>query len=201
MKNAPFNFPGTIVEIEIFADTIYYIIYGKYKTMLKFKDIMNEFCEKNKIDKKYIISKLNLPVAKLCDTQQENHNKLNKSNDNFKFDTNLESIQCMVYADCSNKDAKDMYTLLCLERNSEKDSYNIRYPSIELNENFEPEDMIYKELKKVSPAYAKYIKKNLKLIDIAGENDEILVYNCKFLDAGINKEIKDLKSKFEKKIK
>ncbi len=57
----------------------------------------------------------------------------------------------------------------------------------------------YKELKKVSPAYAKYIKKNLKLIDIAGENDEILVYNCKFLDAGINKEIKDFKSKVDKK--
>ena len=198
MKNTPFNFPGTIVEIEIFADTIYYIIYGKYKTILKFKDILNESCDKNKINKKYIISKLNLPVAKVCDNQQENYNKVNKLNSNFNFDKSLESIQCMVYADCSNKDAKDMYTLLCLEKNKETDSYDIKYPTIELNENFEPEDMIYKELKKVSPVYAKYIKKNLKLIDIAGENDEILVYSCRFLDAGINKEIKDLKLKINK---
>jgi hypothetical protein len=195
MKNSPFNLPGTIVEIEIFADIIYYIVYGKYKTMLKFKDMLNEHSEKNKLEKKYIISKLNLPVAKLCDSQQEQFNSVNKSNTKFGFNNSLESIQCIVYADCNNKDAKDMYTVLCLDKNTDTNEYIIKYPFINLSETIDPEDAVYKEIKKISPGYAKYIRKNLKLIDIAGDSDEILVYSCRFLDSGINKEIKDITRK------
>ncbi len=190
MKNNPFNFPGTIVEIEIFADTIYYIIYGKYKTINKFKDILNNFYNNNNINKKVIIAKLNLPVAKLCDTQNKSYNKKNNSNIEFKFNNNLEPIQCMVYADCNNKDAKNMYTLLCLEKN-DINEYHLKYPSVELSDNFDPEELIYKELKKIAPIYAKYIKKNIKLLDIAGDDNEILVYSCKILEANINKELNE----------
>jgi len=192
MKNMPFNFPGTIVEIEIFADTIYCIYYGKYKTVTKFRDILNEYCEKNSIDKKYIITKLNLPVARFCESQQDLFNKKNNTNFVFNFNKSLESIQCMVYAECNNKDAKDMYTLLCLEKNKDFDNYDIKYPSIDLCDNYDPEEIIYREIKKISPAYAKYIRKNVKLVDIAGEEDEILVYSCRFLDASLNKELKNV---------
>jgi hypothetical protein len=199
MKPSPFNLPGTIVEIEIFADTIYYILYGKYKIMTKIKDMLNDHCEKNKLNKKYIISKLNLPVARLCDNQQESFNQKSDTKFNFEFNNCLESIQCLVYADCNNKEAKDMYTILCLDKNSEKNSYELKYPYIELNEDFDPEEIIYKEFKKISYPHAKYIKKNLKLVDIAGENDEILVYSCKILDSYLNKEIKIYKKKIENK--
>jgi hypothetical protein len=185
MKNFPFNFPGTIVEIEIFADVLYYIIYGKYSIIQKFKDILNEHSEKNNIDKKYIIAKLNLPVAKLCDMQE----KVVKTK-NMVFHKSLETIQCLVYADCTNKDAKNMYALLCLEKNPTTNSYELKYPSLDLDDNFDPEEIIYKELKKVSPYYAKYIKRNLKLVDIAGDEDEILVYSCKIVEPIIKTQIK-----------
>ena len=190
MKNSPFNLPGTIVEIEIFADTIYYIIYGKYKIINKFRDLINEYSEKNNLDKKYITAKLNLPIARLCDNQQESHNQKSDIKSNFEFDDNLESIQCMVYADCNNKEAKDMYTILCLDKNKEKNIYELKYPFIELTDDFDPEEIIYKELKKISQPHAKYVRKNLKLVDIAGKQDEILVYSCKLLDSMLNKEIK-----------
>lgn len=189
MKNCPFNFPGTIIEIEIFADILYCIIYGKYAIMHKFKDILNEYVEKNNIDKKYIVAKLNLPVAKLCDIEEKS-----RKTKNMTFHKSLETIQCLVYADCTNKDAKNMYALLCLEKNPTNtiNSYELKYPSLDLNDNFDPEEIIYKELKKVSPEYAKYIRKNLKLVDIAGDEDEILVYACKLLD-NVNKENKETK--------
>ncbi len=187
MKNFPFNFPGTIIEIEIFADVLYCIIYGKYAIIHKFKDILNEYVEKHNIDRKYIVAKLNFPVAKLCDIEEKSH-----KTKNMTFHKSLETIQCLVYADCTNKDAKNMYALLCLEKNTTTNSYELKYPSLELNDNFDPEEIIYKELKKVSPIYAKYIRKNLKLVDIAGDEDEILVYACKLLD-NVNKEIKPQK--------
>jgi hypothetical protein len=199
MKPSPFNLPGTIVEIEIFADTIYYILYGKYKMMTKIKDILNDYSEKNKLNKKYIISKLNLPVARLCDNQQESFNLKSDTKYNFEFKNCLESIQCIVYADCNNKEAKNMYTVLCLDKNPDKNIYELKYPYIELKEDFDPEEIIYKEFKKISYPHAKYIRKNLKLVDIAGENDEILVYSCKVLDSNLNKEIKTYKKKTENK--
>lgn len=199
MKPNPFNLPGTIVEIEIFADTIYYILYGKYKLISKIKDILNEYCEKNKLNKKYIVSKLNLPIARLCDNQQETFNKQSDTKSNFEFNNVLESIQCTVYAECNNREAINMYTILCLDKNIEKNTYDIKYPYIELKEDFDPEEIIYKELKKISYPYAKYIKKNLKLIDIAGDNDEILIYSCKLLDSKLNKEIKTYIKKIENK--
>jgi hypothetical protein len=199
MKTNPFNLPGTILEIEIFADTIYYILYGKYKTITKLKDLLNDHSDKNNLNKKYIISKLNLPVARLCDNQQESFNLKSETKFNFEFNNNLESIQCMVYADCNNKEAKDMYTVLCLDKNMEKNVYELKYPFIELNEDFDPEEIIYKEFKKVSYPHAKYLKKNLKLVDIAGDNDEILVYSCKILDSPLNKEIKTYKKKTDNK--
>jgi hypothetical protein len=160
MKKLPFEFPETMVEIEIFADVIYYIIYGNYNNILLFKDIMNEYVEKNKINKKYIVAKLNLPVANVCENLK-----------NINYTNSLETIQCMVYADCI-RDAKNMYALLCIDMNE------LKYPSIELDDDFDPEELIYRDIKKISYDYAKYIKKNIKLVDIAGKEDEILVYSC-----------------------
>ena len=194
MKKSPFNLPSTIVEIEIFVDTIYYILYGNYKIMSNIKDILNDYCEKNKLNKKYVISKLNMPVARLCDIEQESFNQNSETKYNFEFNNSLESIQCIVYANCNNKEAKNMYTILCLDKNPDKNSYDLKYPYIDLNEDFDPEEIIYKEFKKISQIYAKYIKKNLKLIDIAGNNDEILIYSCNIVDnifkTDINKKIK-----------
>ena len=194
MKRNPFNLPSTIVEIEIFVDAIYYILYGNYIIMTNIKDMLNDYCEKNKLNKIYIISKLNMPVARLCDIEQESFNKSSNIKYNFEFNNSLESIQCLVYANCNNREAKNMYTILCLDKNLDKNSYELKYPYIDLNEDFDPEEIIYKEFKKISQIYAKYIKKNLKLIDIAGNNDEILVYSCNIVDnifkTEINKKIK-----------
>jgi hypothetical protein len=207
MKNSPFNLPGNIMaeignflEIEVYADTINCIIYGKYKLVHEFADILNDFCKKYNLNKKYLVSKLNLPIAKFCDIQQNDFNKKNNSKFKFKFNNSLESIQCIAYADCNSKDAKEMYTILCLEKNDEN-NFELKYPNIEIKEEEEkdPEDILYKELKKISYPHAKFIRKNMKLIDIAGENDEILVYTCKLNDSGINKEIKNAEKNIEKK--
>ena len=53
--------------------------------MSNIKDILNEYCEKNKLNKKYIISKLNMPVARLCDNQQELFNR----NSNTKYNSHI----------------------------------------------------------------------------------------------------------------
>ena len=87
MKRSPFNLPSTIVVIEIFVDTIYYILYGNSTIMTNIKDMLNEYCEKNKINKKYIISKLNMPVARLCDIEQELFNQNSDTKYNFSFET------------------------------------------------------------------------------------------------------------------
>jgi len=180
MKSLPFNLPNAIVEIEIFADSIYYVLYGSHDAMNNFKSIINDYYAKNNIDKKYIVAKLNHPVATLCDSQRESYNKKNKVNHNFNFNKNLEFIQCLVYAECANKEAKDMYTLICLEKIDNTIEFN--YPQITLVEDSDPEEVIYKVLKKIDYKIARCVKKNIKLVDIVGDNDEILVYACKLTD-------------------
>lgn len=173
MKNLPiFNLPDSILEIEIFADFIYCIFYGNLNIMTDFKNILNKHMEINKINKKYIIAKLNFPIAKIDDLDE--FNKIN-----LDYDNSLELIQCIVYANCNNKDAKNMYALLCLENNENETSINLKYPNFELKNNSDPEELLYKEMKKLSQLYAKQIKKNIKLLDIVGDNNEILVYSCK----------------------
>lgn len=135
-----------------------------------------------------------MPVARLCDNQQELFNRNSNTKYNFEFNNSLESIQCIVYANCNNREAKNMYTVICLDKNLEKNTYELKYPYIDLNDDFDPEEIIYKEFKKISPMYAKYIKNHLKLVDIAGQNDEILVYSCNIVDNifrnNVNKKIK-----------
>lgn len=178
MKNFPQipfldNLPNALIEVEIFADTVYYILYGKYDEINNFKNIANEYFQKNNINKKYIVAKLNLPVINIQD-EQEKENKTK-----FDLGKSLESIQCMVYAECNNREAKNMFTLLSIEKDDESNKYVIKYPTITISDKLEPEESIYKEIKKINNMFAQKIKDNVNLLDIAGEEDEILVYSIK----------------------
>ena len=178
MKNFPQipflnNLPNALIEVEIFADTVYYILYGKFDEINNFKNVANEYFQKNNINKKYIVAKLNLPVTNLLD-EQERENKMS-----LDLGKSLESIQCMVYAECNNREAKNMFTLLSIEKDEELNKNIIKYPTIAISDKLEPEDSIYKEIKKINNLFAKKIKDNISLLDIAGEEDEILVYSIK----------------------
>jgi hypothetical protein len=176
----------SIINIEFNVDLIYYILYGSYNTIKNLTDKLNEYSINNKINKKYFISKLNLPIAQVSD-DKETILKKYYININLNYNNYLELIQCLVYADYTNKDAIKMYTIYCLEYNLDKTIYELKYPFIEISEQYYPEDIIYKQLKDISKLYASYIKNNLKLIDIIGNNNEIIVYSCKLIDNIYNK--------------
>lgn len=154
MKNFPFDFPKTIMEIEIFANTIYYCIIGSFEKITEMKNLF----DKQNTGKKYIVSKLNYPINNL-------------TNDDYVMVPYIEYAQCALYSQFDNKDAKKMYILVCID--DEKNQ--LSYFSIELKNEIDPEDMIFNELKKYKSST--FNKKNIKLVDIIGNNDDILLYS------------------------
>ena len=125
MKNFPEipflnNLPNALIEVEIFADTVYYILYGKFDEINNYKNAANEYFQKNNIDKKYIVAKLNLPVTHLLEDQEKENKK------SLDLGKSLESIQCMVYAECNNREGKNMFTLMAIEKDTELNKYVIK---------------------------------------------------------------------------
>ncbi len=147
-----FDFPKTIMEIEIFANTIYYCIIGTFDKVNEIKKI---FDTQNNPNKKYIVSKLNYPIINLL-------------NDDYSLNTYIEYAQCSLYA---KYDSNNMYSLICEDTENNK----LGYFMIDLKNEIDPEDMIINELKILKSL--KLNKKNIKLIDIIGIKDDILLYS------------------------
>lgn len=166
------------IEIEIFASNVYYTVFGELKEIKKFKNTANKYFEQNKISRKFIVSKINYPLAQV----HEIISKKDKDN-KYVLGEYVEPIQCTIYANCPPKTAKNMYCVLCIEEIEDGKKRKLSFPSINLEKSKKsPNSVILKEIKKMVPEYASIAKKSIKLLDIAGDNEDILVYTI-HLDA------------------
>lgn len=156
------NLPQNIIEIEISAEKIYYTIIGKKKEM---ENLLVEINKKKKNQNiTYIISKLIVPVANILDDLDYN----------VILASDAEQVQCSVLCDCNIKEEKEVYTLLCIFE--ENNNLTLKFPEIDLKENFEPEKIIIEDIKKIVNIVPNPIKNSLRLIDITGIDSDILVY-------------------------
>lgn len=159
------NIPQNIIEIEISAEKVYYTIIGKENDMkILLEDINKKNIKKNN-NTVYIISKLIVPLA----------NIIEKFNDkNIMLAPETEQVQCSVLCDCNVKEEKEVYTLLCLK--DEGGYYSLKFPEIDLKENLEPEKSIIQEMNNIITNVPNPIKNSLRLVDIMGNESDILVY-------------------------
>lgn len=159
------NTPQNIIEIEISAEKIYYTIIGKENDM---KNLLTDINKKNKYSNvTYITSKLMVPIANIVETFEVDGKNVILAQD-------AEQVQCSVLCDCNIKEEKEVYTLLCLYK--EDNNYILKFPEIDLKENFEPEKIIMEDIKKIINVVPNPIKNTLRLIDITGNDSDILVY-------------------------
>ncbi len=190
----PIKIPGlgaltSIIEFDVSADKVFYVVCGLNKDIILFKDIFNDYYNKNNINKKMLVSKLNYPILNFLEKQQLNNNiKLNVA-------PYLEKVQCLAYGDINHREAKHIYTLICLEKQSEN-NYLVTYPNIKLNKNDDVEKVIANEFKKIFNINNKnnkekehdlqykinqnlfnIVKSNINLVDLTGDDDDILIYN------------------------
>lgn len=167
--NLPFGAINTIMEIEISAEKLYYSVIGKKKEM---EDMMNTITSSKNKDKIYFISKLLIPLANVAELQMQER-KID-----IVLAENIEHVQCSLLCDCKGREDKQMYTLLCLEKEKEN-TYILKFPEIELKENIEPEQSIIRDINKIMITIPKPIKDTLRLIDITGLDEDILVYSAR----------------------
>ncbi len=186
--------------IEIYAESIYFVIYGKYAELIDIRSDINRYYEANNLNKKMLILKMNSPVINICDNKYDMSGNICNNDNGFEIvlNTSLESVQCSVYAGCGVKDAKSMYVLMTIEKKDNR--FVLSYPEFELTDDIYPEELIYREFKKICPKYAKHIKRNTHLMDIAGDEDDILVYACKISNEITTKENLPIKPKMNKQM-
>ncbi|ARF08846.1 hypothetical protein Catovirus_1_896 [Catovirus CTV1] len=154
---------SNIIEIEISAEKLYYTIIGQKSDMINLLESINK---KNKLsDTTFIISRLIVPLANIID---------NYSDKTIILPPEAEQIQCCVLCDCDIKEEKEVYTLLCLTKHDTE--FILNFPEIDLKEDFEPEKIIMDDIKKNFTIVPTPIKNTLKLIDITGNDSDILVY-------------------------
>ena len=152
------------------TDNLYFIIVGKYDVMAKLIELLN--------NKKYLLIKINHPMANISVQMTEKINNISKINvmdsllhKQVIIDDGAEYAQChicAVYDTCN-----DYYMLQMLI--DEETSYLLTYVKFKLAENDNPEQLIHdwfaQNIKKIPCD----IKKNTKLITLTGINANILV--------------------------
>jgi hypothetical protein len=166
MKNMlDFGINGGIIEIEISAEKLYYTIIGQEHEMKALLQNINK-----STGSLYFISKLTLPLAIVA----EKESKLLKIN--IELGSSIEQVQCSILCECKNREERQLYTLLCIVHDIEADRYILKFPEIELKENIEPEKTILNDMQKFLKVTPKILKDTLRLVDITGADDDILVY-------------------------
>ena len=162
------NIPQSIIEIEITAEKVYYTIIGQKKDM---KILIDDINKKNiRTNITYIISKLIVPLANIVDND-------------IILAPSTEQIQCSVLCDCNINEEKEAYALLCLikieDNNNNKSRKILKFPEIDLKDNFEPEKSIIQEIKTIATNIPNPIKNTIRLVDITGSESDILVYTAR----------------------
>jgi hypothetical protein len=164
---------NNIVEIEITADKLCYTIIGTKQELQLFINSMIKQ-ENNKI---YIIAKLIVPVSNIADEESINRNII------INVNKDVEYIQCSIMCDCKLSEEKKIYSLMYIEKDKLTNSYYLKYPEIELNNGNDPEKIIIHTINNLfdSPhqPLLHMIEKNLKLIDITGKNEDVLIYSTR----------------------
>ena len=164
MKNImDFGVNGGIIEIEISAEKLYYTIIGLESEMNTLLENIN-----NTGNTTYIVSKLTVPVVLTA----EKESKARKYN--IELSEHVEKVQCSILCECKNREERQLYTLLCIEEKA--GIYVLKFPEIELKENIEPEKTILNDMKTFMKITPKILKDTLRLVDITGAEDDILVY-------------------------
>jgi hypothetical protein len=151
----------TIMEIE----AIYLIILAEKKYI----DIITNDINIDNTNKNisYMHASLDTPIATTCNTLSDTLKK------NINADNSVEVAQVYTYAEgYSNKN----HMLMTIDNNN-----ILSFPSIQIEEDGDPEKTIYRWLKtrtKKCPKESKF-KSALQPVTLVGKNDEILVYAIK----------------------
>lgn len=165
--------------IEISADYIYFVMIGTKKDLLGFIKNMERYNKENNKEnnKKFIITRLDIPIIYLYDKIEK------KSNKELKLDYSIESAQSFAFAQeqfifpCEKKkfienDMANNYTIMLI------DDDVLRFPKIELIDE-DPEKMIIEWIKKNNGFIPTHIKKTIKPLSLVGYDKDILVYMAK----------------------
>jgi predicted RNA-binding protein len=150
-----------ISEIEVNADKLYYTIIGNYKELKNIVSMLNDN------EYKYIIHKINIPIANLIDTYQ-----------NIMIDKCIEKVQCSILCGITNiNNYNNIYCLLKINNNTNiLNFFEILFRD---NKDFnEPEKFIMHDINK-NKLNMEVKSDNIKLADIIGINNDILVYFVK----------------------
>lgn len=156
------------------TDTLYFVIIGDKKTIYKMINIINK---ENPLDN-YIMSQLNIPVAKqsieiMKSTNDiEDDDMLNSlTQKTVLIDDGVEFAQGHIYADGNYNDESYMIQMLI----DNKEHYVLSFPNFLLYEDVNPERIIEDWFKKNFKRVPSDVKKNTKLVTVAGEKSNILV--------------------------
>jgi hypothetical protein len=162
-----------IIEIEITAERICYTILGTEAEMFRFiKSISSK--SQNTI---YIASRLIVPISNIAEEEEK------KRNIHIEVSSELEYIQCSVMCDCKYVEERKIYALLCLTKKDD-DTYILKYPEIEMVDSVDPEKSIMDDIGRIfgdvpDTQLLSVLRKNLKLVDITGKNEDVLVYSTR----------------------
>ena len=162
--------------IEIVADYIYFVITGTEHEIKTFCKTLEKTDTKNK----FISLRIDVPISFACDKLEKTYGKIN-------IETGTESAQSYAFAQDSyivkNRNDSDSifnkrsHMLMCLEYRD--DSINLRFPTLELQDQDDPEQVVLSWVRTVSGKVSKTLQKTIKPISTVGFNDDILVYTAK----------------------
>ena len=165
-------------KISVKAESLLLIIVGQKNIMeLLIKDL------KNNEKEKYILTKISHPSAhKSLELMKslnniEDENLLNSTTQKpVLIDDGVECAQCHVYGDGSY--SSDSYMLQQVIDNG--DYYTLGFLKFPLGEEDNPETIIEEWFKKNTGKAPNGIKKNTKLVTVAGINSDILVVTTRY---------------------
>lgn len=176
-----------VTIIEIIAD---YMCLVTISDKLTIDNLIDDLNDNNVVDQtsniqneliKYISIKIDEPIANKC------YDLMNQYNDDLDknklitviSDDGVESAQCYTYAEGYNN---QLYMLMTLTSNKNKDQYTLGFPKFDLNDDEEPETLVEEWFKKKIKKIPLGLKKNMKMITVVGSNANILVLASKIIN-------------------
>jgi len=167
--------------IEVVADYIYFVITGTHSSLNKFINTI-KISEKYN-DKKFFPVRIDVPLAFSIDKLEKNNNI------KIIIEEGTESAQSFALARHSfihnktniNDDEfnHSTYMLVQLEFCEDNNSYKLKFPKLELQDDDDPEEVLLKWVKYNGCKISSNMKKSIKPITLVGCNEDILVYTAK----------------------
>lgn len=166
------NVDNQVTIIEIPADYLCLVVLGDKGTI---DELITNMKSENPTDTTHHIAvKIDDPSASKCSELYTSLNEEDTKKKNVIIDDGVETAQCYTYGE-----GYGSQTYMLMHVHEENDKYIFGYPKFELEDGEDPEIIIEKWFKRKVKKLPSGIKRNMKLITVAGNKSNILVIATK----------------------